>query len=354
MKQLRDLSLFDPALRGAVLTVGNFDGVHLGHRRILRTARALANVSSAAVIAMTFDPHPLAVLTPDHAPARLSPWEEKVNLLAAAGADVVVRLKTDRALLSLAPETFIQELLIRQIHPSYIVEGPDFAFGKNRTGNVDTLRRASAKGGFQVHIVEPYRLNLGDGGQVTVSSTLIRRCLARGRVAQAAACLGRPYALIGEVVRGAGDGRKLGYPTINLNLGEQLIPAEGVYAGRVHPAPCTTEAPPPGDRSTESNDEPQASARAAPRIARDPNAPAPADTLTAAVSIGRRPTLGGESLVVEAFILDATGDWYGRRVRLELIDFVRHQERFDNRETLTAQIARDIETVRRIARENTT
>lgn len=300
----------DPALRGAVLTVGNFDGVHLGHQRILRTARALATVSSAAVIAMTFEPHPLAILSPKRSPARLTPWDEKAHQLEKAGADAVVRLATDQALLSLTAEDFVRDVLVKQIHPSYIVEGPSFAFGRGRQGNTETLRRMSAKGGFQVHVVAPYKLNLGDEDrQVVVSSTRIRQCLQTGDVAGAAACLGRPYSLFGRIVHGAGDGKKLGYPTINLDIGEQLIPAEGVYAGA---------AVIDGERRA------------------------------AAVSIGCRPTLGGETLVVEAFCLDDSGDWYGRDVRLEFLAFIRAQQRFESRDALTAQIARDIEAVREV------
>src|ERR1043166_9145437 len=159
MKVFSDVSSIDESLRGAVLTVGNFDGVHLGHQRILRTAHALAKVSSAAVLAMTFEPHPIALLRPDKAPARLTPWEEKIHQLERCGADAVVRLKTDWPLLSLTAEDFVREILIKRIHPSYIVEGPNFGFGRDRKGTVDTLRAMAAKGGFQVHVVDPYRLH---------------------------------------------------------------------------------------------------------------------------------------------------------------------------------------------------
>lgn len=309
MKVFDDVSSIDPTLAGAVLTVGNFDGVHLGHQRILRTARALAKVSGVAVIAMTFEPHPIAVLRPEQAPARLTLWEEKVAQLEKAGADVVVRLKTDWPLLSLPAEDFIREVLVKRIHPSYIVEGPNFGFGRGRQGNANTLRQLSEVGGYQVHIVEPYRLNISDE-QITVSSTAVRSCLECGEVAKAAACLGRPYALIGSVVPGAGAGRKLGYPTINLDVGEQLIPAEGVYAGVAEVSGICA---------------------------------------TAAISVGHRPTLGGASLVVEAFLIDESDDWYGQDVRLGFLDFVRSQKKFESREALSDQITKDIETVRRIA-----
>jgi riboflavin kinase/FMN adenylyltransferase len=301
----------DPSFRGAVLTVGNFDGVHLGHQRILRTARALAHVSSAAVIAMTFEPHPLTLLSPNRASARLSLWEEKASQLIHAGADAIVRLHTDRTLLSLTAQEFIREILVQRIHPSYIIEGPNFGFGRGRRGNVETLSEASAKGGFQVRVVEPYMLHLDNDKKPTVvSSTVVRQCLLAGNVTAAAACLGRPYTLIGRVVHGAGAGRQLGYPTINLDVGEQLVPAEGVYAGRVEIR---------GARKT------------------------------AAVSIGHRPTLGGTALAVEAFLLDESADLYDCEARLDVLEFVRVQKKFNNPGELSEQIAADVEAVRRIA-----
>jgi len=303
----RDLSEIGASMRGAVLTVGNFDGVHLGHQRILRTAHALAQVSSAKVLAMTFEPHPLAVLRAHLAPARLTPWEEKLRHLRAAGADAVVRLNAEPSVLSLSAEDFVRHVLVEQIHPSYVVEGPDFGFGRGRQGDIETLRAMSDKGGFQVRVAEPYRLRLHDGRLTTASSTLIRECLSAGSVEDAAACLGRPYTLIGEVVHGAGDGHRLGYPTINVHTLGQHLPAEGVYAGW-----------------------------------------AEIDGVqgAAAISIGRRPTLDGRSVVVEAFVLDASGDWYAASARLSVIKRLRAQEKFPDRESLAKQIARDVEAVR--------
>lgn len=313
MRVYRGVAGIDDALRGAVLTVGNFDGVHLGHQRILRTARALAHVSSSAVVAMTFEPLPLAILRPDAAPLRLTPWDEKLAQLQRAGADAVVRLDADWPLLSLSAEDFVREILVKRIHPSYIVEGPNFGFGRGRAGNVDTLRMLASRGGFQVRDVEPYRLELADDGLVAVSSTLIRRLVAAGRVEDAAKCLGRPYALAGQVVHGAGEGRKMGYPTINLEVREQLIPAEGVYAGWAEVAGMHRPA---------------------------------------AISVGTRPTLGGGALVVEAFVLEESGDWYASTARLEFVARLRDQRKFASREDLTRQITQDIEQVRALtARE---
>lgn len=312
MKVCSDITALDDGLRGAVLTVGNFDGVHLGHQRILRTARALATVSKANVVAMTFEPHPLAVLTPDRAPARLTPWAEKIRLLESAGADAVIRLESDKSLLTMPAEEFVREILVSRIHPSYIVEGSNFGFGRGRKGNVDLLRSLSPKGGFQFHLVESYRLHVESGDHVTVSSTVVRKLLQSGAVGDAAACLGRPFALVGEIVSGDAAGRHLGFPTVNLKVGEQMIPAEGVYAGTAQLA---------GWRAR------------------------------AAISIGRRPTLSGRALVIEAFVLDRTGDWYGEAARLELVGRLRDQIKFESREALAEQIARDVEAVRETAME---
>ncbi len=309
MKVYEDTSSIDASLRGAVLAVGNFDGVHLGHQRILRTAHALARVSSAAVVVMTFEPHPLAVLRPAEAPLRLTPWEEKRLQLERAGADAVIRLASSRSMLSLSAEAFVREILVERIHPSYIVEGPDFGFGRGRTGTVELLGQMAAKSGFQVRVAEPYRVMLGNGEHAVVSSTVIRKCLTSGQVEDAAACLGRPYSLLGRVVRGAGAGKKLGFPTINLAVQDQLLPAEGVYAGVAEIC---------GRRHA------------------------------AAISIGRRPTLGGESLVVEAFVLDASGDWYDVSARLDVVVRLREQILFENQKALTDQVARDVERVRSV------
>ncbi len=312
MKIYRGISSVDDSLRGAVLSVGNFDGVHLGHQRILRTAHALARVSSAGVVAMTFEPHPISILRPDQAPPRLTPWEEKLHQLERVAVDAVIRLDTDWPLLSLSAEDFVRQILIKRIHPSYIVEGPNFGFGRGRTGNVETLHALASKGGFQVRVVEPYRLTMPDGSHIVVSSTVIREALRTGDVRHAARCLGRPYALVGRIVHGAGAGKKLGYPTINLDVADQLVPGEGVYAGWAEVAGM-----------------------------RRPSA----------VSIGRRPTLSNNDdspVVIETFVLDEAGDWYAEHARLELVERLRDQVRFESREALTEQITKDVERVRAI------
>ena len=309
MKVFRGVSSVEPAMRGAVLTVGNFDGVHLGHHRILRTVKALAKQIGVATIGMTFEPHPLSIIRPENAPARLTPWEEKRRQFEASGIDAVVLLEAKPEILSLTATDFVNEILVRHIRPSYIVEGTDFGFGKGRLGTLETLFSMGPAGGFRVHVVDPHRLSLDGKKHIVVSSTLVRECLRRGCVEDAALCLGRPYSLIGTVVSGAGAGRHLGYPTINLEVGEQITPAEGVYAGIVKVG---------------------------------------GSCAVAAVSIGHRPTLGGGAVVVEAFVLGRSDNWYGQMARLDLVARIRDQATFETREQLAEQITRDVEAIRRL------
>lgn len=295
------------AVRGCVLTIGNFDGVHIGHRHIVACAKELA-AGSAPVVALTFDPPPDLVLRPGDTPQRLSVPAERCRLLAHAGADYVVTAAATTDLLSLDVEQFIAQVIDRRFAPRGMVEGPDFHFGRGRSGNVDTLRQR----GFEVRVVEPIAIDL-PGGRQTVSSTLIRRMLLEGHVEDAARCLDRPYALQGRVVGGRRVGRLLDFPTANLDAGEQVVPADGVYAGW---------------------------------------ASIGADMHAAAISIGSKPTFQGEGgRAVEAFLIGASGDYYGREMTLSFARRLRDQERFPGVEALQAQIARDVENVRAITRQ---
>lgn len=316
MQILHDPRAIDPSLYGSVVTIGNFDGVHRGHAALLRRCTELAR--GAAVIAMTFEPHPVVLLAPERAPRRLTPPEEKMHQLAALGVTATIVLPTDRSLLAIPAEEFVERLLARPLRPAHVVEGPTFGFGAGRRGTVQTLRDLGAQFAYELHVIEPQSLTLpGRNEPLIVSSTLVRRLLDDGNVADAAACLGRPHALIGPVIHGAARGRTMDFPTINLDCGNQQIPADGVYAGR---------AAFDGD-----------------------NAPPRA----AAVSIGRRPTFGGDARVVEAFLLDTTGDFYARPVRLELLARLRDQRTFSAPGELAAQIAEDVENVRRITQSTT-
>jgi len=297
--------------RGGVLTIGNFDGVHVGHQRIVAAARRRADEAGVAAVAMTFEPPPVAVLRPDQAPRRIVPADVKCRLLRDAGADWVVVATAEPRLLRLEPGDFIDEVIVGRFAPRALVEGPDFSFGRRRRGNVTMLAEAGAAAGFEVHVAEPVSVEL-PGGARPVSSTLIRELVRDGRVEEAARCLGRDFALHGRVVGGQRVGRALEFPTANLDAGDQVIPGDGVYAGRAEVA---------GQR------------------------------FVAAVSIGTKPTLHdapGAPRVIEAFLLDAAGDYYDETMVLTFVRRVRGQERFESVEVLKAKIAEDVARVRNI------
>jgi riboflavin kinase/FMN adenylyltransferase len=292
---------------GAVVSIGNFDGIHLGHEAILARARALRAQSSApAVAVVTFEPHPLTVLRPEAAPPRLTPPGLKQSLLTERGVDALVTLPPAREVLDLTAEKF-WEILRDEVRPSHLVEGRSFNFGKGRRGSVQRLVEWSAGTAVRVHVVEPVSVVLLDFTIVPVSSSLIRWLLFNGRVRDAAICLGRPYVVEGPVVRGHQRGRALGMPTANLACTDQLVPADGVYAGR-----CEVDG----------------------------------RSYAAAVSIGTLPTFGENQRQVEAYLEGFSGDLYGRSLRVELIDWVREQRKFGGVDALKAQMAKDLVVVR--------
>lgn len=296
------------AWRGCILTIGNFDGVHLGHQAILSVCATRAG-GSAPVVAMTFDPHPIAVLAPDRAPEPLTSPRQRAELLCAAGATGVFLQTVDHAFLGLTAEAFVRDIVVARLMPRLIVEGPDFGFGRGRHGNISLLRDLGRVLGFDVEVVEPLRLPPdAEFAPALISSSGIREMLRAGTVECAARCLGRPYSVLGHVRRGEALGRTLGYPTINLGAVRQMVPGDGVYAGW-----ATIR----GQR------------------------------FAAAISIGRRETFDGTARVVEAFLLDAAGDWYEQDVELEFLARLRDQHRFENAPALGEQIARDVESVRR-------
>lgn len=299
-------------LTGCVLTIGNFDGVHRGHQRILQTARELAAPQGLAVAALTFEPPPDMVLRPVDAPQRLLPAAEKARQLLAAGADWVVTAPASPELFAMTPREFIDQVVIRRFAPRHIVEGPNFFFGRGRSGDVNTLAMAGAAGGFAMHVVEPVTLEVG-GQRQRVSSTLVRTLVAQGAMPDAGLCLGRPYTLYGPVVAGAGQGRLLDFPTANLAPAQQALPPDGVYVGRARL----------GDA-----------------------------VYAAAVSVGNKPTLGPSPRVIEAFLLDAHGDFYNQYLALGFLQRLRGQERFDSMESLRRQIAKDVQSVREICQRS--
>lgn len=301
---VRGLDRLPAAWRGGVLTVGNFDGVHVGHQEILRRAR----LRGRPVIVLTFDPHPIAVLRPGAAPPALTTPDERAERLLACGAGGVAVIETDAAFLARSAEEFVEQVVLGQFAPRAMVEGISFRFGHDRVGTMHTLAALLAGHGVVLETVEPVRLRLPDEpAECEISSSLVRRLISSGRVAAAAAALGRPHALSGRVVGGAGVGRTLGFPTINLDATGGLVPGDGVYGGV---------------------------------------ATIGARRCVAAISIGSRPTFGGAHRVVEAHLLDAGGELSGSAVRLAFHIRVRDQARFDSPAALAQQIAADVATIR--------
>lgn len=325
MKVLTTLSELGRVREGSVLTIGNFDGVHVGHRAILQTARGLARDREAEMVVMTFEPHPVAVLYPDRAPGVLTPLPLKLQLLRDYADGCIVVLQDDQELLDLAPEDFVDQFLMASIAPHVIVEGDDFHFGARRAGDVQTLRQLGARKGFDVTVVPPKQIELPTGQMLRVSSTMVRYMLESGHVAEAATALSRPYRLMGPIVAGWGRGRKLGFPTLNMEKPNQIIPTEGVYAGFVELAEDQESLLKKTER------------------------------LPAVFSIGEARTFGDQyPLLIEAHLLDRTvSDMKGHWMAMDFVRHLRHQHKFGSSEALVQQIERDCQQARTLLNELT-
>ena len=291
--------------RGGIVTIGNFDGVHLGHRRILEAVAARAKEAGRPSVAITFEPHPLAVLRPDHAPRRIQTLRQKEEAIEALGMDFLLVIPFTRDFSLTEPEEFVRGFLYERLAASELVLGQHFAFGRGKRGDLALLNRMAPECGFRAWGVD----EVFEGGE-PVSSSRIRNALATGRVAEAAAMLGRPYLLDGIVSRGDRVGRKIGYPTINLAPENGLHPADGVYVTSIEissfgrPFECVT-------------------------------------------NIGRRPTVyEAFSTTIETFVFDFSSDVYGERVRLFFHERLREERTFPSMMALTEQIGHDIEAAR--------
>ena len=288
--------------RPTVLTIGNFDGVHLGHRALIDRTVARAAALDGRSVVLTFDPHPAALLRPDRVPLALQSVPERIESLRAAGIDEVVVLPFDAVLADLDAEAFIAQVLVERLDVQAVVVGENFRFGRGAQGDVTMLARAGAELGF---VVEAVPLVVADAA--ALSSTAIRARLADGDVASVARALGRPFTLTGEVVAGDGRGRTFGIPTANVAVASgRALPGDGVYA-------CEARV--------------DSGAR-----------------LAAVTNIGRRPTFDGIGRTVEAHLLDAPHglDLYGAPLTLAFHARIRGEERFDGPEALIARIQEDI------------
>ena len=298
MKILRSLDhLPDPFRRGA-LAVGNFDGVHLGHARILERLAANARRVGGPAVVLTFDPHPVQILRPQLAPPPLTQTDRKAQLLARWGVDAVIAYPTDAAFLTHTARQFFDEIVCARLGARALVEGANFFFGHDRQGTIDVLRRFCAEAAVELEVVEPVVLQ----GEV-VSSSRIRALLAQGEVDLARRMLTEPYRIRGTVVHGAGRGASLGFPTANLTGVRTLLPAQGIYAGR---------------------------------------AAADGSIWSAAISLGPNPTFDEGGLKIEAHLIDYRGTLYDRPLEVDFLARLRDVERFASADQLVAQMREDV------------
>jgi riboflavin kinase/FMN adenylyltransferase len=309
MKLHHGIERFQPSPRGVVMTIGNFDGVHLGHRRLVNAARSAGHERCAPVVVMTFEPHPLAIVAPERAPARLTTLAEKLRLLEALGVDATIVLRSDRELLGQSAEEFLARL-VERCRPRAIVEGPSFNFGRDRAGSIQTLRASSTRLGFDLTVVDEVHCD-ELAGNPEINSSAIRAALQDGRLADANAMLGRPYRITGTVGRGQQRGVTLGFPTANLDNVPQLLPRQAVYV-----AVAQLE-----DDSLH----------------------------LAAVNIGPQPTFSQAHARIEAHLVDYSGTLRDRRLGVHLLARIRDQVRFSSADELVARLHQDIEETRGFA-----
>jgi riboflavin kinase/FMN adenylyltransferase len=302
---IRHLEQLPARARGGAVAIGNFDGVHLGHRQIVQRLLDRARELDGPAIVFTFDPHPVRLLRPHECPPPLTWTERKAQLLKELGVDWIVAYPTDQRLLELSAEAFFNEIVVGALDARAMVEGPNFFFGHNREGTVQRLAGLTAAAGMTLDVVEAVVL----GGEI-VSSSVIRRRVAEGNVAAAARMLTHPYRIRGMVTHGAGRGSQLGFPTANLEAIDTLLPALGVYAGRAWSGG--------------------------------------AGGWPAAINIGPNPTFGEHALKVEVHLIDREESLYGEPLEVEFLEKLRDVATFSSKEALVAQLQADVAAARRI------
>jgi riboflavin kinase/FMN adenylyltransferase len=304
----RSLDEVPADLGPTAVVIGNFDGVHLGHRHVVARAREIAAQRDLTVVAVTFDPHPMAVLRPEHAPTTLTSLEVRAELLADAGAEAVLAVPFDRTIAAWTPEQFVEWVLVDALRAAAVVVGANFRFGNRAAGDVSTLRETGERFGFTAEGIPL------DGGPQVWSSTYVRMSVAAGDVAGAAEALGRPYAVRGVVVKGDQRGRELGFPTANVPTDAMTAaPPDGVYAGWLRRLDTGERYP-------------------------------------AAISVGTNPTFEGERYRrVESYVLDRTDlDLYGVEVEVSFVDWLRGMVAFDSIEALIEQMTTDVDRAREL------
>jgi riboflavin kinase/FMN adenylyltransferase len=298
----RNLNELPESIHGGAISIGNFDGVHRGHRALLARLIAMAKSLNGPATVFTFDPSPVAILSPNHAPPILTTMERRAELLWDAGVDFVIAYPADRSLFELSAEEFFQQFIRQRLGCRGIVEGPNFRFGKDRLGDVELLELLCREASIQSEIVTPIQTE-----SALISSSRIRQSLSTGDIAAANAMLATNYQVTGQVVGGAKRGRKLGFPTANLSDVRTLLPADGVYGGKYV-------------RENQS--------------------------YKAAIHIGPNPTFGESSKKTEVHLLDFSGDLYGQQLTVSFQQRVRGIETFSSKQALLDQIELDLTQIR--------
>lgn len=304
MKLLRGTKQVPAALRGGVLTLGSFDGLHLGHRELIERTRARARASGRPALILSFEPMPREFLHPDSPPARLTNFRERWRLLEGSGLDALIVLRFDAALRTLTGGEFLR-LLVEDLGVTGIVVGHDFRFGRHGEASAAFLQAAGTSRGFTVEVLDPVRV-----GEERVSSSLVREALEAFDLALAGRLLGRPYSMRGRVVRGQQLGRTLGFPTANIRLRRRRIPLGGIFAVRVHGI-----------------------------------APTP---MGGVASLGTRPTVGGIEPLLETVVFDFSGDLYGCELEVEFVAHLRGEVRFESVELMVVQMQVDAREAREL------
>ena len=295
--------------RGGVVAIGNFDGLHRGHRGVLAQAQARARELGVPCNVMTFEPHPRRLFKPDQAPFRLSALRTKLRLMEALGIDNVFVLQFDWEFAKISAEAFVTDLLAGDLGARHVVIGRGFRYGHKRQGDTDLLQRLGEDQGFGVSALDAVLDEHGD----TISSSRVRECLRSGEVREAQRLLGRPWEVEGRVEHGAKRGREIGFPTANVPLGEYLEPLHGIYAVRagIDSGPDTF-------------------------------------WMDGAGYIGTRPSVQGQNVLLEVSLFDVTPDLYNKHLRVQLIEFLRGDHAFDSVQALSLQIAEDCRHARRV------
>jgi len=306
MKLIRKLADFPEELRGGALTIGNFDGVHRGHKIIIDQLKEFATKANSALIVFTFDPHPVRILRPEQTPPPLTWTNRKADLLADLGVDAVVAYPTDKELLQLSAREFFRQIVVDKIGAAAMVEGPNFYFGKGREGSTEVLKTLCDEHGIPLKIMDA-KIE----GPDLISSSRIRKLIAEGDVDKACSMLTQPYRIRGMVTHGAGRGATIGFPTANLDAIDTLVPGKGVYAGRSWVA----------GRAHWS-----------------------------AIHIGPNPTFGDQLLKVESHLLDYDGSLYGQAIEVDFLSRLRDIRAFESTDQLQSQLRIDVESTREIGR----